>query len=85
MAARLAEACGNDQAIVAQELQKLALYVGAAPETPRELEHDAIDAVGADNAEGDFLRLADLALTGELDELAGELARLPAGGRKRSR
>jgi len=80
VAARLAEACGNDQAIVAQELQKLALYVGAAPETPRELEHDAIDAVGADNAEGDFLRLADLALTGELDELAGELARLPAGG-----
>ena len=33
-----------------------------APETPRELEHDAIDAVGADNAEGDFLRFADLAL-----------------------
>ena len=80
MAARLAEACGNDQAIVAQELQKLALYVGASPETPRELEHDAVDAVGADSGEGDFLRLADLALTGEIDELAGELSRLPAGG-----
>lgn len=80
VAARLAETCGNDQAIVAQELQKFALYVGAAPETPRELDHEAIDAVGAESAEGDFLRLADLALTGEINELAGELARLPAGG-----
>ena len=80
VAARLAEACGNDQAIVAQELQKLALYVGAAPETPRELEHDAIDAVGAESTEGNFLRLADLALSGEVDELAGELSRLPSGG-----
>ena len=47
---------------------------------PKELDHDAIDAVGADSAEGDFQRLADLALGGEIDELAEELARLPAGG-----
>ena len=56
------DAAGNDQAIVAQELQKLALYIDASPHTPKELDHDAIDAVGADTAEGDFLRLADLAL-----------------------
>ena len=80
VASRLAESAGNDQAIVAQELQKLALYVGASPEAPRELDHDAVDAVGAESAEGDFLRLADLALSGEVDELADELARLPAGG-----
>lgn len=80
VAARLAEATGNDQAIAAQELQKLALFVGASPHGPKALEHAAIDAVGADNAEGDFLRLADLALTGEIDELAEELARLPSAG-----
>lgn len=80
IAARLADNCDNDQAIVAQELQKLALYIGASPEAPRELDHDAIDAVGAENAEGNFLRLADLALSGEIDELAGELARLPSAG-----
>ena len=80
VAARLADAAGNDQAIVAQELQKLALYIGADPHSPKDLEHAAIDEVGADNAEGDFQRLADLALGGEIDELAEELSRLPFGG-----
>src|SRR5439155_3246725 len=47
---------------------------------PKELDHGAIDEVGAESAEGDFQRLADLALGGEMDELAEELARLPAGG-----
>jgi DNA polymerase-3 subunit delta len=80
VAARLAGSSGNDQAIVAQELQKLALYVDASPRAPKELDHGAIDAVGAESAEGDFQRLADLALGGEIDALAEELARLPAGG-----
>jgi DNA polymerase-3 subunit delta len=80
VAARLADSSGNDQAIVAQELQKLALYVGASPQAPKELDHGAVDAVGADTAEGDLLRLADLALGGEINELADELARLPTGG-----
>ena len=80
VAQRLADACNNDQAIVDQELQKLALYVGASPQTPKELEHTAIDDVGADSSEGDFLRLADLAMSGEIDELSEELTKLPAGG-----
>ena len=80
VAARVADSCGNDQAIVAQELQKLALYLGASPEVPKELDHAAIDAVGADSGEGDFQRLADLALDGEIGELSRELARLPSGG-----
>ena len=80
VAARLADSTGNDQAIVFQELQKLALYVGASPESPKELEHSAIDAVGANSSEGDLQRLADLALDGRIAELADELARLPRGG-----
>lgn len=80
VAARLADACGNDQAIVDQELLKLSLYIDASPHSPKELDHDAIDAVGADTAEGDFLRLADLALSGDVSELAEELSRLPAAG-----
>ena len=80
VAARLADAGGNDQAIVARELEKLALYLDASPHAPKELEHGAIDAVGAESAEGNFLRLADLALGGEMEELTEELARLPAGG-----
>ena len=80
VAARVADSCGNDQAIVGQELAKLALYVGASPQSPKDLDHDAVDAVGADMPEGDFLRLADLALAGELGGMSMELARLTRGG-----
>jgi DNA polymerase-3 subunit delta len=80
IAEQLADAAGNDQAIVAQELEKLALYVDASPHAPKELDHEAVDAVGADTAEGDFQRLADLALGGSMEELTEELARLPAAG-----
>lgn len=80
VAARVAETCGSDQAIVARELEKLALYVGASPHSPKELEHEAIDAVGAESGESDFLRLADLALLGEIGQLAEVVSRLPPGG-----
>ena len=79
VAARIADLCGNDQAIVAQELEKFALYAGASPHSPRELEHDAVDAVGADIGESDFQRFADLALMGEVAELADAVSELSAG------
>ena len=69
VAARVAEACSNDQAIIAQELDKFASYTGASPHSPKELEHETIDAVGVGAGEGDFLRFADLALLGELGEI----------------
>ena len=79
VAARIAEGCGNDQAIVAQELAKFALYVGASPHSPKELEHDAVDSVGANTGEPDFMRLADLALLGNGAECAEAIARMPTG------
>lgn len=80
VAARIASACGNDQAIVTRELEKLALFIDASPHAPKELDHDAVDAVGAESVDGDSLRLADLALSGNLRAVAEELARLPSGG-----
>jgi DNA polymerase-3 subunit delta len=80
VAARIAASAGNDQALASQELQKLAIYLDASPQSPKELDHEAIDAVGTDTAEGDMLRLADLALGGDIDGLAGELARMIPGG-----
>jgi len=77
LAALVAESCGNDQAIVSQELQKLALYVDASPQSPKELDREVVEAVGAELTEGNLPGLADLALAGELAELADELARLP--------
>ena len=80
VAARLADSAGNDQAVAAQELEKLAIYINASPQAPKELSQDAIDDVGAEIAEGNFQRLADLALGGDINELTEELVRLPAGG-----
>lgn len=80
VAARLGENSGNDQAIAAMELEKLALFVGASPQTPKELEHEALDAVGTESSEGDFRRLADLALLGEIAEVADLVSRLTAAG-----
>jgi DNA polymerase-3 subunit delta len=80
IAARIADACGNDQAIVGQELQKFALFIDASPQAPKELDHGPLDAVGAQSAEGDFLELADLALAGDINELTEELGLLPPGG-----
>jgi DNA polymerase-3 subunit delta len=80
LARRLASAANNNQAIAAQELGKFALFLGADPSSPKELDHATIDLLGADAAEGDLMRLGDLALAGRMDELLDELSRLPHGG-----
>lgn len=80
VASRIADSCANDQAIVSKELEKLALFIDASPHSPRELGHEAVDAVGAETAESDFLQLADLALLGEIESLAEAITRLPSSG-----
>jgi DNA polymerase-3 subunit delta len=65
--------------VAGQELQKLALYIDASPQAPKELDHDAIDAIGADLPEGEVLHLADLALAGRVSDLAAELGQLTRG------
>lgn len=80
VAQRIAHSSGNNQAVAEQELAKLALFVGSSPEQPQQLGHDAIDAVGADAAEGDFLKLGDMALSGNMNGLLDELGRLSLNG-----
>ena len=72
IAGRIAASAGNERGIIAQELAKLALFVGASPESPAEVSRDALDSIGA-GAEGDWMRLGDLALGGDLDALTHEL------------
>jgi DNA polymerase-3 subunit delta len=76
VASRVAAACNNNQAIVAHELAKFALYLGAAPDQPRELTHDVVELLGADSGEGDMMRLGDLALSGRAEDLFEELDRV---------
>src|SRR5213075_2260136 len=80
LAQRIAGAANNNQAVAAQELTKFALYLEADAASPRELDQDTVDLLGADSAEADLMRLGDLALTGRMNELLDELARLPHGG-----
>lgn len=80
IAARLADACSNDQAIVSRELEKLALYIDASPHSPKELHHGAIDDVGTRGADSDFQQLGDFALAGDIEALTDELVRLPSSG-----
>ena len=72
IAGRIAAAAGNERGIIAQELTKIALYAGASTDRPVEIDRDALDEVGA-GADGDWMRLGDLALAGDLDELSREL------------
>jgi DNA polymerase-3 subunit delta len=80
VARRLAESCGGNRAIVAQELQKLALFADAAPERPQQIDHDALDAVGAASEEGDLSRLVDSVGGGDARMLHAELVRLAGDG-----
>ena len=78
VAARLIEATAGDRAILAREIEKLALFLDAAPDRPGEADHDSIDRVGADLGETDLTRLVDAVLGGAPDATAHELERLAA-------
>jgi DNA polymerase-3 subunit delta len=80
VARRLADACGGNRAVLGQELAKLAAYLDAAPERPRALDHDALDAVGAAADEGDLSRLIDSVGGGDPATLQAELVRLASEG-----
>ena len=80
VAHRVAEAAGGNRAIIAQELTKFALYAGATPESPREADHDVIDALGAAADEGDLSKLVEHVAGGDSAGLEAELARLRAEG-----
>ncbi len=78
LAARIAAACGGDRGVIAQELAKIALYLGASPERPMAADAGALDAIGA-GSEGEWMGIGDAALGGDAREVADELMRAPAG------
>lgn len=80
LARRVADAASGNRAIVAQELAKLALFVDAAPDRPRALDHEAFDAIGAGDEEGDLGRLVDSVVGGDQPALEAELLRLKSNG-----
>lgn len=77
---RLASATGGDRAILAREIEKLALYLDAAPDRPRDADGAALDAIGADLGDAELFHAIDAVLDGRVAEIGGELARLSEAG-----
>ena len=79
IAARIASAAGNERGIIAQELAKIAIYAGAGPDSPVQVDREMLDEIGA-GFESDPSRHGDLALAGDMQPLARELDSSAASG-----
>lgn len=80
VARRIADYTGGNRALIDQELEKFALFLDAAPDSPRPLDHDALDLLSAAAEEGDLSRLVDAVSGGDPTALAAELLRLSSEG-----
>lgn len=79
-ARRLMSATNGDRAIIAREIEKLALYLDAAPDRPRQLDEHVLDTLGAELGDGQMSGVVDAALEGRVHAIAGELARFAEAG-----
>ena len=70
----LAEASGGDRAVMERELEKLALYVDAAPDRPRVVEREDVDAIGAAIDVRESWDLVDALFDGHTGTLASEIS-----------
>ncbi|WP_404335873.1 DNA polymerase III subunit delta [Sphingomonas sp. MMS12-HWE2-04] len=77
---RLASAANGDRAILAREIEKLALYLDAGPGTPRDADEAALEAIGADLGDAELSGAIDAVLDGRTGEIGTELARLGSAG-----
>lgn len=75
VARRLVDASGGDRAILASELEKLALYADADPARSVRITAAMIAAVGVDAAEADDSGVVDAVFAGDVRTLDRELAR----------
>lgn len=80
VARRLAQATAGDRAIMAREVEKLALYLDAAADRPQTLTDEALDAVGADSGEADSNEIIDAVLGGRGNTLGDALREAREGG-----
>lgn len=80
VARTLAAACDNDRSIMAQEIEKLALYLDAAPDRPTEATSEALAAIIALSNEGEIGKVVDAIMSGHPARVAVELARLEQSG-----
>lgn len=76
LAERIARAANLDVRLAKSEVEKLALYLDASPQSPRRADAAALDAVGAPCEDDGFAPLVDAVLGGDADRLGSELHRM---------
>ena len=77
---RIADLTNGDRTLMAGEVEKLILYLDAAPDRPREATEEALDALSADNPDSDAAPLVNAVLGGDLRGMHRELGRLAEAG-----
>lgn len=79
-ARQLAHSAANDRALMAREVEKLALYLDAAPDRPATADMAALEAIGAGEGEAELSKLVDAVLGGNPGDAAGEIRQLEEQG-----
>ncbi|WP_022683640.1 DNA polymerase III subunit delta [Sphingobium bisphenolivorans] len=77
---RIADLANGDRTLMAGEVEKLILYLDAAPDRPRDATEEALDALSADNPDSDAAPLVNAVLGGDLRAMHRELGRLAEAG-----
>lgn len=75
LAQRIAGSVGLDVRMAASEIDKLALYLDAAPQAPRTATAADLDAIAAETEDDGMNALVDAVLSGDVAAVPGELAR----------
>lgn len=76
LAERIAAACLYDLRLAQSEVDKLALYLDASPQSPRAADAVALDAIAAASEEDGLNPIVNAVLAGDRARLDGEIARL---------
>jgi DNA polymerase-3 subunit delta len=76
LAERIARASAMDTRMAKSEIEKLALYLDASPQAPREANAAALDEICAVSEDDGLMPVVNAVLGGDVRKLSGELARM---------
>ena len=76
IAERIARAAGLDVRLAESEVEKLALYLDASPQSPRNVDIAALEEIGAKTEDDGFMPVVNAVLSGETRKLQAELIRV---------
>lgn len=76
LAERIARGANLDVRLAQSEIEKLALYLDASPQSPKPADAEAHNAIGAKTEEDGLMPLVNAVLSGEVRKLPAELKRM---------